>query len=568
VSQALVDKFFAEAREHDDWFKESEADAGMLFLGYERTVAAATALEAIRGKADDYFARCRVAAFDPRVVPLLNHKEEEYLQPLSGDLSASGEEIAAFPLAQIAAGRPLPLGEGLNPAHAVAVATLRRDAITPVLGDRATLTADDWQRAQDRLAACTAWRARQRGQLVAALGVPRVRAILASGAEATIASLIARDKALEPEVTAIENLERLVLYHRDLHLLCTNFVSFKDFYDGGELAVFQAGTLYLDQRACKLCLPVEDASRHAAMAGLAGAYLVYLDCSRRATSEKIQIVAAFTAGDSDNLMVGRNGVFYDRKGRDWDATITKIIDNPISVRQAFFSPYKKLIRFVEEQVTKRAAAAEGDAHKKLDGAAVTAANIDRAAPPVAKPASKIDIGTVAALGVAVGAIGTFLTAMIGYATGVFKLGVPATVGAVVAVILLISLPSVVLAYLKLRKRNLGPILDANGWAINTRARVNVPFGTTLTALAKLPPGSRRDSHDRYAEKTFPWKTVLVLVAVLYAAFSWYEGRLDGHLPEHLRSTHVLGSWAPASSPAASAPASRAPGTAPPVGSAP
>ena len=32
-----------------------------------------------------------------------------------------------------------------------------------------------------------------------------------------------------------------------------------------------------------------------------------------------------TNGDSDNLMVGRNGLFYDRKGRDWDATIAKIV---------------------------------------------------------------------------------------------------------------------------------------------------------------------------------------------------------------------------------------------------
>jgi hypothetical protein len=120
--------------------------------------------------------------------------------------------------------------------------------------------------------------------------------------------------------------------------------------------------------------------------------------------------------------------------------------------------------------------------------------------------------------------------------------------------LVISLPSVVLAFLKLRKRNLGPILDANGWAINTRARINVPFGTTLTRVAKLPPGARRDSHDRYAEKGFPWKTVIGLVVAGFLSWTWYEGRLDRHLPAHVRSTSVLGSWAPA--------AAGAPGTAP------
>ena len=434
INQALIDAFFAEAREHDAWFKEGEADARVLFLGLDKTVAATTALEAVRAKVDDYFARCRVAAFDPRALPLLNRKEDDYLAALTDDLSASAEELAAFPLALVAAGRPLPLGEGVNPAHAAAIATFRRDAVAPVLGDRALLTEDEWRRLDEKLAPCAAWRAGQRGARVAGLGIARVRAILASPGEPRLAELIARDKALEPEVAAIENLERLTRYHRDLYRLCTNFVSFKDFYDGGEPAIFQAGTLYLDQRACMLCLPVDDPARHASMAALAGAYLAYVDCVRKATNEKMQIVAAFTAGDSDNLMVGRNGVFYDRKGQDWDATITKIIDNPISVRQAFFAPYKKFVRFIEEQVAKRAAAADSDAHKQLSGAAETAVNLDKTKPDKPAPAGpKIDIGTVAALGVAVGAIGTFLTAIIGYATGVFKLGVAATFGAAVAV---------------------------------------------------------------------------------------------------------------------------------------
>ena len=51
-------------------------------------------------------------------------------------------------------------------------------------------------------------------------------------------------------------------------------------------------------------------------------------------------------------MVGRNGIFYDRKGQDWDATIVRILDHPISIRQAFWSPYKKLIKFINEQLEK------------------------------------------------------------------------------------------------------------------------------------------------------------------------------------------------------------------------
>src|SRR5208283_1875044 len=127
------------------------------------------------------------------------------------------------------------------------------------------------------------------------------------------------------------------------------------------------------QRACHLCLRVEDASRHAAMAGLAGAYLAYCDCTRKGTGEKLGIVAIFSQGEDENLMVGRNGIFYDRKGRDYDATITKILANPISLREAFWAPYRKLSRLIEEQVTKRASTAETAVNTQLAATAGGAA---------------------------------------------------------------------------------------------------------------------------------------------------------------------------------------------------
>ena len=84
----------------------------------------------------------------------------------------------------------------------------------------------------------------------------------------------------------------------------------------------------------------------------------------------MRIAAAFTQGDSDYLFVGRNGVFYDRKGRDWDATIIKISDAPISIRQSFFSPYKKVASFVGDQFAKFAASKEKVVQGSLEVAAV------------------------------------------------------------------------------------------------------------------------------------------------------------------------------------------------------
>jgi hypothetical protein len=552
IGEAQVTAFFTAAAEYDAWFAEAETGAAAIWpLGREATEAAAAAVAALRIKVDDYFARCRVAAFDGRASAIVNRKEEEYLEIVAKDLSVTAAELAGFPLARVEAGRALPLADGVNPAHAAALEALRAQAVRPLVGERSTLSENEWRAMLGKLAEHTAWTARKKGAVVEPLGIARVRAAATPAAREALMALVAKDKALEPEVTNLENLERLVRYHRDLVKLCRNFVNFEDFYDGGEPAIFQAGTLYLDQRSCKLCLPVEDAGKHASMAGLAGAYLAYLDCVRKTTGEKKQIVAAFTDGDSDNLMVGRNGVFYDRQGRDWDATITRVVDNPISVRQAFWAPYKKFVRLIEEQVAKRAAAAESESNKKLGEAATLTVHADKGPPAAEK---KLDIGTVAAIGVAFGAIGSFLTAAVGYMTGLFKLGLLATAGAVVAVVALISLPSVVLAYIKLRKRNLGPILDANGWAVNARARINVPFGASLTGVARLPRGARRDHRDRFAEKGFPIKRLLALGALVYLGYNWYAGKLDNHLPDRLGARSVLGEWAPKPAPPPGPPA--------------
>jgi len=320
--------------------------------------------------------------------------------------------------------------------------------------------------------------------------------------------------------------------------LLNNFVSFRDFFRRKEKAIFQSGTLYLDQRSCDLCIGVADPAKHAIMASLAGTYLAYCDCYRKGTGEKTQMVAAFTNGDSDNLMVGRNGLFYDRKGRDWDATITKIVDNPISIRQAFWAPYKKAARMIQEQIAKRAASADDAATTRL---ALAAAKVEQAAltaqaPAAAAQPKKVDPGLVAALGVGAAGLGGMIGGMV---TGFLNLKGLMPLG-VLAIILIISGPSMLLAWLKLRKRNLGPILDANGWAVNAKAKINVPFGASLTRVATLPPGASRDMADPFAEKKRPWKLYTFLIVLLLLGLGWAFGKFDRFLPDSMSSTKVFG----------------------------
>ena len=529
VGQAKVDQFFKEIQAYADWIGQAENDAKNILPLGENTRNAFAALAAVKAKVDDYFARCRLAAFDVRAVAALNRQESEYLAVAARDLSITADEVAGFPLARIEANKPLPLKEAINPAWAAAIRKFHAEVVTPVLGDCAALAEDDWQKLNDVFSAFAAWSGARLAGNAEKVGLKRIREILAGNSREAIQTLIEKDLALKAEADAIASVDKLLRYHRDLFRLANNFVAFRDFYGRKDKAIFQAGTLYLDQRSCDLCLRVEDAAKHAAMAALAGTYLAYCDCMRKATGQKMQIVAAFTNGDSDNLMVGRNGIFYDRQGRDWDATITKLIDNPISIRQAFWSPYKRFVRMIEEQVAKRAAAADAASNQKLSTTATTVANADSAK---AEP-KKMDVGVVAALGVAVGAIGTAVSAMI---TGVLKLPGWQLPLVFAGLVLVISGPSMVIAWLKLRKRNLGPILDANGWAVNARAKINLPFGASLTRVAALPPGSVRSYSDPFAEshkgRTFV-VTLLIIAAALWAAWNFgaVERVAPGKLPK-------------------------------------
>ncbi len=527
VDSALVDKFFGEIQALADWTAKADqstgAPTGIQFLG-DRTAGAFAALQAVRTKVDDYFNRCHLAAFDHRAANHLNRPESELIAAAAKDLSTLGAEIAALPLAQVGSGRPLPLVEGVNPAWAAAMAAFRSQVAAPILGlARTSLTELEWHETVAKFQAHAAWAAAKPATAVEKLGPARLRELLTGSAREEIAKLIARDAALAGEMAAIESVERLVRYHRDLARLLANFVNFADFYDPARPTVFQAGTLYLDSRHCDLCIQVADAGAHAGVAALSKCYIAYCDLKR--PGETMKIAAVFSNGDADYLMVGRNGLFVDRKGRDWDATITKIVDNPISIRQAFWSPYKKFIRMVEEQVAKRAAAAESAADAKLATAATATANADKSAP--AKPAEpkKFDLALITGIGVALGSIGTMLAAIFAKVLDLSWWQYPLVL---VALVLVISLPSMLIAWLKLRQRTLGPVLEANGWAINGRVKINIPLGTSFTALAKLPPGARRSLEDPFEDKAAARArrrfVLLVLLAGLLAAAAWI--RLD------------------------------------------
>lgn len=494
VTADIIERFYAEVEAYVAWQNEAQADT-FPFAG--DTEAAYRAFLKIEAKVDDYFTRCLLAAFDADACQALDVNQERIKQLADSLLTLDCSDIAELPVARVAVGASLPLA-ALNPAWADAMHAFTRLVLTP-LDDDAHITLDQWRELKARFRPYREWLEARRGDAVASLGEERIRAIASEGRKPELLELVARDLELKAEFESIRTVHRLLFLLRDFYTLLRNFVTISDFYTPGRQAVFQAGELFIDQRCCKLCMRVSDMAVSVAQAPETGMFLIYCECTSKELGRKMTIVAALTGGDVQNISVGKHALFYDRQGRDWDARVVKIVDNPISIRQAFMSPYRKFAGFIDTQISKLATSKDekmmSEATAKMDAQTAKLAETpvppDPAAPqtkPEAKPKpAPFDIakfcGIFAAIGMALGYIGGFLVSCV---TGFVALKWWQMPLAIAGVLLLISGPSMILAWMKLRRRNLSPLLNANGWAINSRLKVNILFGATLTESAVLP----------------------------------------------------------------------------------
>ena len=213
----------------------------------------------------------------------------------------------------------------------------------------------------------------------------------------------------------------------------------------------------------------------------------------------MNIVAAMTAGSDAFLREGRNGVYVDNNGEDWDATLVKIVRNPISIKQAIWAPYLRVSQMAGEQIAKVA----GNAAKKVETAV---------AAPAKAPAAPFDIsksvGLFAAVGIALGAIGTAVGTIVGMLMALHWWQFPLLI---VAAFACISGPAAFLAWLKLRKRTLGPVLEASGWAVNGQLPVNLVLGSALTSEASLPRNATRTRHDPLRQKSKAGKIIMACI---------------------------------------------------------
>ena len=528
ISLPELNEFFAHYE--DDSKKEIEEALAAIKVSDapygDNSDAAVDAVDAIRDKMADFFMRCKFVQFHDDCTQALDVSVEKVAEISEKNLATCVEEISKYPISRPIPNCVLPVNEGINPAWQAAFAKAKELTIDVDYPGQESINEQEWNAI-----------------------VAKVDAYVASKADCVKTENENYDAKIQGEHEAIKPLERLLHLYRDFYRLLRNYVMMADFYNRDEMAIFQAGRLYVDSRCLNLCLRVDNMAAHSDMAKLSGMFLVYCTCTSRVQNKTMNIVAVLTDGDLDNLRVGKNAIFYDRDGQDWDAIVTQIVDNPISIRQAFWSPYKKFWNWCTEKLNKSAEEKEAKSFENLTNKADTATiQVSNNLSPEQKKTETskkqaFDIakfaGIFAALSIALGMIGSLIG-------GLFKTFMATPLSLVLLIVLIIvsvSGPSMFIAWSKLRKRNLGPVLNANGWAINAKVVVNTRFGATLTELADYP---RIVLSDPYSERKMPrWLrriiTVLVILAIIFCClyFKGYFNRYDNMKALHYDETSII-----------------------------
>ncbi len=511
-----------------------EATTTVMPLG-EKTAAAAAAVAAVVTQVDSFFVLCDAARVDAGVVERAWPRIEPTADGIAFDPAAVTATLLAAPVARPNPGGLLRLDGELNPAWAAPIAALFELAAVPLGTGRAGLDRSGWLALQGRLAAYNAWVAARPRDGACGRDEETISRHLASASlPAAVEALFARSRESAALVAGFDAVERLVLYQGGLIPLASSFVSCTDLFRDGREPLFNAGQLIADGRRFRLAIRVPDKARSLMFAPLASAFLVYAHVGRAAGAWDYEVVVPVTAGERGTLIAGAYCAFIDRDGNEMLAQINAVIANPISVKEALVQPLLAIPNAIEAWLEKRKASAESSL-TQAGGNAVTAAEsvpgqvaaAPVPAPPPGAPAAAAPpmgpaamVAMLTGVSIAIAALGSAFAFIAGFFSSLSPLG---ALGVLAALVAAFAIPTALLAWMKLRRRDVAALLEGSGWGVNHRLRIERPFALKLTERPSLPSGSATSGKDAGDGPLLKILWTLVVVGVVVAVLVQFRG---------------------------------------------
>jgi hypothetical protein len=553
VNGELLKEFLRQSKKHLQWLEQGQIPSGQeqtdVMIWGEDTKKAYQAVSALREKLDQFFALCAVCAVDDRALRACHLSEEDLAALQTNKQQEILASLANQPIARPNSHGVLDLSGAVNPVFSEQLDALRDNVLLRELGRSGAkkLSAPDWKRIQKLFETHGQWQEADAGEAVAKLGPEKLQGYLSGSLPTRLQELIDQDLSTAPELRAIDDLEKLVLYQHWLLRLANNCVSFPDFYNPETRSLVEMGTLILDGRHFRLNTLVASRAEHKKVAANSHICLLYVEVSRRGSDDGFEVASAVTAGTKTSLCIGKPGIFFTIDGTEWDAIVVDVLHNPVSVIEAMKDPFRKLTDFISMQWEKITKSFYKDTEKKL-GKGLDSAKKTMSAPPPPPPKPKAAGSTRDLLmggGIAFAGLGWAASSMARTISSLGFLGILKVIGTVLVLILGTTLIS---ALLKLRRRNLSMILEASGWAVNKRMRLTRKIGRLFTYSPPLEISKLmgRDLTYGYASKMERGRHSLktkLLIALVTAAISLTAGYFVGlkvkdQILENLGLTHL------------------------------
>ena len=482
ISEEQLKVFFHEAQSYLAWKAKGEIPKGdrtseVMPWGTE-TPQAYELVVSLEEKIEQYFTQCAMVRFDERSAAQMQLRQKELEEIDFTDKSMMEARLKNAPLALPNPEGILELEAMLNPLYIERLFALKEKVLKRALGGSVKqLTEKHWDKVRAIFAPYRVWLEGKQGIKVEKLGTDRLRTYLNGPYRQQTSELIAKDLAVADDLNQIHNLEKLILYQRWLMELTNNFVSFANFYTPQRRSLIEAGTLVIDGREMTFSMRVQDRQAHKKIAENSFMYLLYLEVTGHQEKDiKFEIVTAVTSGSAGGLRIGKRGIFFTIDGREWDAEVVDIVENPISPWESVKAPFKQFTGFIRKQIDKFSKSSQA----KLETSV--------AVPSASGTTRDLLLGG----GIAIAALGSafaYITKALSQIKAVHILGM------LVGLAAFILLPGMIIGFAKIRKRDMSVLLEASAWAVNVHMRLNATLGRLFTHIPRLPEGARKERRD-------------------------------------------------------------------------
>lgn len=527
VNGELLKRFVSQAAAHLAWHERGHGQDGQVRAELSplgpQTAEAFGLVESVRQRLEQFFTQCEAMAFDDRLAGELPPRRPQLAQVDLNDPDQVRNLLSEAPPTAPNAEGVIDFNNPLNPIDRARLESLRDRALAPLLGgpiDR--FTQAQWKDVLERFRAYESWTKAKPGPAVAGLGLEQLRTYCEPAYAEAVNTLIAGSRETTIQLDNVRLVEKLVLYQSSLIDLANNFVSFPQLYDLVGRAMFETGCLVMDGRRFDLAVKVENRAEHTKVTQTSDMFVLYVQLERVDLPSPREVAVPVTAGGRGNLVVGKRGIFFDIDGREWDARVVQMIENPISFTEAIIAPFKRIGRLIGGKIEQMTGAAEKELDQTTQQAltqvetTITTEGAAPAAPPAAPQAAQnrglLAGGVLAGGGLAVAALGSAVAFITKTLAGLNWWTIVAGLGGAVLALLL---PSMVLAFIKLRRRDLSTVLEGSGWAINARMRLTRRQSHDFTKRPPYPRGARG------VRRLWWWLVLIGVVLALVAASSYY-----------------------------------------------